>query len=280
MRALLFGAALATLLSSAAHANAVSDANAGEQALTQGNYSEAVRLFTQAINTKDLSQADRESAHVERAKAYLGLGDKAAALHDLDRAEQFNPNDKDIAALREQAQSGTVTQERAAPGGEVQTAQAGPSLVETMSFIQQNVAAQGVLNYASLVHDASNNSDWVNRFTVEASNVRADPASCHIAYHWKTSRNGEPGFDLEGGIPLASVQSVQVVPMSQDINEGDAKAGHPTWTSQINPPVFVVKVFRTEGHSNVFDFYSEDIADRVAKAVQHAADLCGAKSPF
>lgn len=103
MRRIALGFAVLALVTSAALADGLKDANAGLEALGRGDYSEAVRLFTSAINSSDLSQSDRESAHIERARAYLGLGNKAAALHDLERAEYFDPNDKDIAALRAQA---------------------------------------------------------------------------------------------------------------------------------------------------------------------------------
>jgi tetratricopeptide (TPR) repeat protein len=105
MRSPLLGVAALTLLVSAALADGLSDANAGLDALNRGDYSAAVRLFTQAINTGQLSSADKELAYVKRAQAYLGEKNNKLALADLDKAQELDPSDKDVADLRAQAQS-------------------------------------------------------------------------------------------------------------------------------------------------------------------------------
>ena len=98
-------AAVFALTVSYAHADGVSDANAGVEALNRGDYGSAVRLFTQAIEHGKLSSADTESAYLERAKAYMGQKNNPAALHDVAQALSLEPNDAEAISLRNQMQT-------------------------------------------------------------------------------------------------------------------------------------------------------------------------------
>jgi tetratricopeptide (TPR) repeat protein len=93
-------------LSTAARAGGAQDGEAGLQALDHGSYDEAVRLFTRALNAKDLSNDDREFAYLSRAKAYLGKGDTTDGLADLRQAVRLKPDDADAAAALSQATNG------------------------------------------------------------------------------------------------------------------------------------------------------------------------------
>jgi tetratricopeptide (TPR) repeat protein len=104
MRILFLNIAAALLLTSTARADGLSDTTDGEAALVQGEYSEAVRLFTDAITKGNLWSGTMESAYVERAKAYIGERQSQLALADLDKAAEINPDDNDIASLRAQVQ--------------------------------------------------------------------------------------------------------------------------------------------------------------------------------
>jgi tetratricopeptide (TPR) repeat protein len=100
--------ALAVAMSTASHAGAVDDANAGMDALNASQYAKAVLLFTRAIQSKKLAPADTESAYVERGKAYLGERNAKLAAADFDHALKLNPGDEEASDLRDQAQGGTT----------------------------------------------------------------------------------------------------------------------------------------------------------------------------
>jgi tetratricopeptide (TPR) repeat protein len=87
------------------YGNAASDANAGMDALSAGQYAKAVELFTRALGSGTLSAADTESAYVERGKAYLGEHADQEALADFDRALKLNPADPEVAELQAEARS-------------------------------------------------------------------------------------------------------------------------------------------------------------------------------
>jgi hypothetical protein len=162
-------------------------------------------------------------------------------------------------------------------------AQSGPSLGETLGFIRDKVSQQGVVAYSSSTHDSSDGQTWSTSFTVEASNVTSDVAGCRVDFHWRTFVNGKVGNDGDSGFPLRLITSVAVTTMDEDLNRLSAQGGHPTWTSQVSPSIAVLTAFRSDGKSNVVDFRDRNMAERVANAVRHAADLCGGsagKEPF
>jgi hypothetical protein len=154
-------------------------------------------------------------------------------------------------------------------------ADSGPSLETTMQFIQEN-AAEGKLTYTASVTDASQQgAEWRNKFTVEMSNLAADPAACSITYHWRAEENGKVADDADYSLALKNVKEILVLPQDQNQNQVDSRNGHPDWNSRISPLLFVLIAKRPKGLVNVFLFSDETMANRVAKAITHAVELCG-----
>jgi hypothetical protein len=156
-----------------------------------------------------------------------------------------------------------------------QPAANGPSLEKTMQFIQEN-AAEGKLSYTATVTDASQQGvEWKNRFTVEMSNLAADAGACRITYHWRSEENGKVADDTDYSLTLKDVKEVLVLPQDQNQNQVDSRNGHPDWNSRIAPSLFTLIARRPKGLVNVFLFSDEEMANRVAKAMVHAVELCG-----
>ena len=150
-----------------------------------------------------------------------------------------------------------------------------PSLAVTLGFIRDQVAQQGLLAYASSTRDTSTSQSWDNQFTVEATNVTASKAGCSVDFHWRSTVDGKPAQDLDASIPFKIVTSAGITSMDDDVARLNARDGHTAWVSQMRPPVWVLLVQKSDGHTNTLDFRDRDMAERVAKAIRHAADLCG-----
>jgi hypothetical protein len=154
-------------------------------------------------------------------------------------------------------------------------ADSGPSLEKTMQFIQEN-AAEGKLSYTAFVNDASQQGvEWSNKFTVEMSNLAADAGACRITYHWRAEENGKVADDADYSLTLKDVKEVLVLPQAQNQNQVDSRNGHIDWNSRIAPNLFTLIARRPKGVVNVFLFSDEEMANRVAKAITHAVELCG-----
>jgi tetratricopeptide (TPR) repeat protein len=84
-------------------AEALADANAGAQALANGEFTRAVTLFTRAISSGTLGGDNLELAYVSRAQAALAAGDAHQALADAFQALKLKPDDADARPVLTQA---------------------------------------------------------------------------------------------------------------------------------------------------------------------------------
>jgi hypothetical protein len=157
-----------------------------------------------------------------------------------------------------------------------------PSLTDTLRFIRDKIADEGPVEYVALLHDAVDGRTWTNRFSAAASDVAYDAEKCRVSFHWRSTNNGEVSHDGDTWIDFGTVRSVDVVPMDEDLDNSNARAGHPSWRAEVDPAVWVVVARQAGGGASVLDFRDRAMAERVANASLHAAHLCGGarREPF
>jgi hypothetical protein len=158
----------------------------------------------------------------------------------------------------------------------------GPSLEVTVKFIQDKLNEVGRVNFADYVHNNATNNDRIVQNSSEATNVVADKAKCLVTYHMKIVVNEKVAFDEDASIPFKDVQDLTVTTVEDDIKAIDAALGYTTRSYRADPPIFVLKLRRTGAASNAFDFTDKEMANRLAKAMVRAVELCGGgnKEPF
>jgi hypothetical protein len=152
-----------------------------------------------------------------------------------------------------------------------QPADAGPSLEVTMQFIQDKLNATGKVGYILFDKDAAVGSPNTHYYWAEDSNFVADQNQCRISFHFKYVRDGSALKDLDLWFLLRSVQDMVVAPLAQyqwDVNA----AGRPKF---IEASTTKLLVRTSNGGRYDFLFSDADLADRVAKALTHAVELCG-----
>jgi hypothetical protein len=156
-----------------------------------------------------------------------------------------------------------------------------PSLKDTMKFIQAKLP--GRVNYVVYSHDNIAGTDGPPlKRTLVVSNVSADANRCSISFNMLFD-NGKPNglIEKDREISLKQVKQVTTGQMDQVIQQANAKSDHPEQSVQIDPPIFLVMV-KSEPNGMMFNFYDENMSQRVANALQHAVDLCGGgiQEPF
>jgi hypothetical protein len=159
----------------------------------------------------------------------------------------------------------------------------GVSLEVTMKFIQGKIGDEGKLSYVASVSDSSQpGMEWSNQFSVQVTNLVGDAAGCRISFHWRAEVNGTVSDDSDYNLNLKDVLRVDVLPQEQNQKQVDTRNGHPAWNSRITPNLFTLVARRPKGLENAFLFSEEEMANRVAKAMVHAVELCGGgnKEPF
>jgi hypothetical protein len=157
----------------------------------------------------------------------------------------------------------------------------GPSLEDTMKFLEDKLGAIGQVSFLAYVHDEIKGSDWTNKVIDQISNVHAN--TCGVNYHEHTLNNDNVVRDVDWGINMKTVEYVTVKMGEQDSKDQSGKEGHPEITLRADRPTFVIRVsHKQNGGWNFFVLEDEALANRIAKAIAHAAELCGGgnKDPF
>lgn len=181
------------------------------------------------------------------------------------------------------AVSAAFAQERKAVPPPPKPADDAPNLEVTMKFIQEKVNGVGPISYIAYSHDNATGNDMKSQWTYEVTKVVADGSACRITDHFKQQfEEGNAGAVLVDGefqFLLRDVEDIVVMPMEQVHKEWASRAGHSSLTYSVDPAVFLLRVRRTNTKEvNEFVFVDEQLANRVAKAMVHAVELCGGGS--
>lgn len=152
----------------------------------------------------------------------------------------------------------------------------GPSLAFTMQYIQEKLNGNGSINCKAETIDNATGSiaDGIKTgCSTETTNVVADASACRINFHRKTyTYDGRLRYDKDYWLDLRPVKELSIVPLDQWLTHSG-----PDWSYRVTPAVFVLSLRPETGRAGrgEFYFYDEDMADRVAKALTHAVELCG-----
>jgi hypothetical protein len=150
----------------------------------------------------------------------------------------------------------------------------GPTLEETLNFVAEQVTQQGSLIFN--VYDRERDNRVATQSTAY-SNIHPESAKCALSWTMQTGYDLHMGDGLESHstnyvLNLNTVKSVQ----AQSFQDKDNQAGI---NVSMVPPVFLVVLNNSD--IPIFFFTDANRADRVAQAITHAAELCGAtKDPF
>ena len=164
-------------------------------------------------------------------------------------------------------------------------AQAGssPSLQDTMQFIQEKLSQLGTINYAAYNHDNSGQySDWITQFSTTLTNVVADAAACKISFHEKRTKDGSVTSDADFGFILGEMQDVVVKPRAEVLKAKKHQRRPSHLGCEDRSPGLDAGARRNDNGEFLFYFFDVDLANRVARAMNHAVALCGGgkKEPF
>jgi|GEM_PF-993648 len=156
-----------------------------------------------------------------------------------------------------------------------------PTLADALKFVQDRM--QSTVDEVDHVHDSATGRDWTNHFILKVSEPNVDPSTCHLGYHWTETLNDKVDKDDNSvGFYFKDVKEVIVTTGADDTNQTDAAAGHPTWSVTTTPAYYAVIVKRNDNRTNELYFYDQELANRLARALNFATKLCGgaAGQPF
>jgi hypothetical protein len=197
----------------------------------------------------------------------------------------------------------------------------GPSLQVTMQFIQDTMNNHGTVGYVWTRSDW-NGLTFRNYYTISEVGGDATTCSLHktettvtvieAAQGFSYNENGQPvsGDDLTRSdvqvstVSLKTIASIRIEAMQDQGNRSFAESAHPEITNGVTPAVYSLTltsprpvfsfhetftkgkqqpiVSDTRGKEDHLTFRDEDTANRLAKALVHAVELCGggSREPF
>jgi hypothetical protein len=156
-----------------------------------------------------------------------------------------------------------------------------PSLTETMQLLHKELNAYGKSNFTVITRDELGGQDHISPYTSEISHVIADSASCTIRYHWKSSTPDQVIGESDLSLILHDVQRVRVMTYVQYVREVDGEDEEHTdpkdWYTKFDPPMLMLYPQVTGDEKGEYGFIFADrvIANRIAKELAHAVELCG-----
>jgi hypothetical protein len=152
----------------------------------------------------------------------------------------------------------------------------GPSLADTMQFIQSKLSNLGTVSWVDLRHNSKNGSDVRESIVHELSGVTADAAACSVKVQRKVTSDASGASERDITFPLKLVENISVMPKDQHSNRWFAEHGQPEMTASVSPNVSVMLVHFSDKRQDEFlAFFEEELANRLAKATVHAVELCG-----
>jgi hypothetical protein len=187
----------------------------------------------------------------------------------------------------------------------------GPSLAVTAKFIQDKLNEEGNINYQEYTHDSIDGKDVpLNNFSFGVPSFEITEACGYtLKQKWalgqgsaeKLATQSEPTTAAQSG-SLSSIKSVRVTNIDDWLTQELINENMPSKTARVVPELFVLRLIApppeqcTENGRDLkvngvcptpfwavmldtWRFHDVDTANRVAKAVVHAVELCGGGSP-
>jgi hypothetical protein len=166
---------------------------------------------------------------------------------------------------------------RAAPVT-LSTVAGAPSLADTLRFIEEKLNDAGAVDF----RDNTDGSDdlkmsWSHRLTQAA----ADPSSCLVRVNSRYTANGKAIQNEKEVVSFRRVEKLEVASRQDVLNRYNQARGEPS-SFRTEPVVYQVTVTYLGGGILELYFRDEEMANRIAKAMNHAVELCGggSKDPF
>ncbi len=245
-------------------------------------------LFQREITSENTAIAEGWTFNDENLPAYMGnvLADYLALRARKDKGVNALPTEiavpsgpvapapQPVSASPAPPPSGTAAPAEQPAVSAPQSATIGPALDVTMKFIQDKLNNQGPFSYIVFVRDEVSGQTTKNSWRTEESNFVTDPGNCRISYHNKVVRNSMTKQNEPASIFLKVVENVSVITAEQTLKQARAQAGSQSLSYRVEPAFYVLRIQREKTLFNDLDFHDEVMANRVAKAMLHAVELC------
>jgi len=171
---------------------------------------------------------------------------------------------------------GISAQAPSVPPSKPEAPSSSTSLDVTLHFLETQLSANGTTHFVALSQHTAAGTTQNYTYTNAITNFRANPSTCSIDYHRKSTLDGQVEVDGDYGFNLKHVKNIVVQPLEQYMTETNARYRHPEdKVTSTTPAITAIIVYRDDSYEKFFYVADPALADRLAKALSHAVDLCG-----
>lgn len=151
---------------------------------------------------------------------------------------------------------------------------AGPDLRASLQFIEDAVSHNGFISFSVTAEDTQTGEEAQVFYHNELTDVVADSDTCRISYHWRKVNKDEikTGFSY---FPLRAVKGISVSSYKHFLSQQAKRQGHSGMTVVSTLPALTIVNIQRPRAENYFLFTDSVLADRVARELNHAVELCG-----
>jgi hypothetical protein len=164
----------------------------------------------------------------------------------------------------------------------------GPSLEVTMKYIQEKLNAQGVVSWMVRYRNTEppGASPWAGNISdptyesEEAADATTDLKGCSLNVRFKTTSMSKQTInsDQKASISFKDIAKLEVMTLQEEYQRYKVfPPGNPNIRAEVSPDtsVVVLSLVNKPGSAVDFKFQDPQMADRMAKAMLHATELCG-----
>ena len=158
-----------------------------------------------------------------------------------------------------------------------------PSLADTLHFIEGKLNDNAAVNYRGISENADGSPVGTPiSLSQRVTQAAADPSSCRVRFNWRFTSNGNVTIGKREVISFRRVEKLEMATEQDAVNRERAQVGQTASIYRTEPVVYLLTVTYLGGEFLRLYFSDEEIANRVAKAMLHAVELCGggSKDPF
>lgn len=149
------------------------------------------------------------------------------------------------------------------------------TLLSTMTDIESELNNQGGIYF--VINIENRETDQKNSVLIFwlVKGVEADTGQCRISFHYRKDFHDGTASEADTWFPLSDIRSLTVIPYITYLNNEAKREGKTGFRALSTDQPITMLIVHLPRSGKYFLFKDADLADRVARQLNRAVELCG-----
>ena len=231
--------------------------------------------IVEALNIKDIYERNAHASGTPLTMTYTD-SPYAVVMDGYTSAFMFRSAEEAINAADAVLAAAKTCRELITPNAAAGT----PGLDDTSRFIVDKLTGLGLINFRQTLLNADGSTQGnATTLSVGATGISMDTATCQLRYQQAMSVEGAPILPV---LAIVSFRRVETLEVSTEENALNVTLSPNGGKFSVTPTIYRLTLRVQDGNLVHLRLRDEDTANRLAKAMTHATELCGGgkKEPF